>query len=450
MKTKIAMVFLTYLRFFARLQLAKVKFLQQLFQRKLTIIGITGSAGKTTVMLAIQAVLQNHFKVKTNYGGNSETGIPLSILDLKMDNFSLSNWIKIALLSPIQLLINWKTYDIFVVEMGIDAPTEPKNMSYLLKIVQPSIGVFLNVNSVHSQNFDHLIDIKITGQNRQDAITKQIALEKSRLINSLNSQNIAIINLDDPYVVSTTQTTLAKKLTFGHDPSASLKIVSTHTGPQGFKAIFRYQNTSYNLVFPDYAFPEIYSSSFAAAFLVGISQNLDPKQILNDIKKNFHNPPSRASIFPGINDSTIIDSSYNSSPAPTAQMLKLLSTFPSKRIAVLGDMRELGQQSQIEHKRLFKIASQSADIVIGIGPETQKYFLKNPHNFQFWWQAEKFLKNYLKDNPKSTLLVKGSQNTIFLEELIKSILSNPSDQQLLCRQSPYWLTLKQKFRQLNQ
>ena len=83
---------------------------------------------------------------------------------------------KIAILTPFKLLTNWKIYDIYLLEMGIDSAKSPKNMPYLLSIVKPDIGIFLNVTSVHLENFSSL---------------DKIAEEKAKLV---NTAKIAIIN----------------------------------------------------------------------------------------------------------------------------------------------------------------------------------------------------------------------------------------------------------------
>ncbi|HPJ17267.1 MAG TPA: Mur ligase family protein [Candidatus Woesebacteria bacterium] len=387
MKNFFSLIFLNYLRLIAKIQLAKIKLLNP----KLQIVGITGSAGKTSCLLACEAVLKDHFKVKTNYGGNSESGIPLSILDIKITDFKILDWIKIAILSPIKLLTNWKTYDIFLVEMGIDSAKEPKNMAYLLKIIHPDIGIFLNVTSVHIQNFNSL---------------DNIAQEKARLINSLNHHGFAILNINDPLVTKYTQITLAKKIAI-----KPFKVKS-----------------------PRFAFPPAQELTFGAAAALAQIFNITPDF------SNYQAPPSRCSLFKGINNSTIIDSSYNSSLLATTEMLAVLKSSPSPRIAVLGDMRELGQASKTEHEKLYKIALNSADLIISVGVETQKYFGPKSEKFLNYKKALDYL---LKNLPKnSTILVKGSQNTIFLEELVKGLLADKSDSKLLCRQSPYWQKLK--------
>jgi UDP-N-acetylmuramyl pentapeptide synthase len=106
-------------------------------------------------------------------------------------------------------------------------------------------------------------------------------------------------------------------------------------------------------------------------------------------------------------------------------------------------MRELGTSTPEEHQKIYDLAIKSADLIISVGPETKKYFGQKAHKFDFWWQASEFLKSQITG--KETIFVKGSQNTIFLEELIKSILKDPKDSSLLCRQSPYWLKTKKQF-----
>jgi UDP-N-acetylmuramoyl-tripeptide--D-alanyl-D-alanine ligase len=400
MKQKISLLFLKYLRFFARLQLAKIN----LINPKLIIVGITGSAGKTSTLLAAEAALKPNFRVKTNYGGNSESGIPLNILGFKNPDFSLFSWLIVALLTPFKLLTNWKIYDVYLVEMGIDSAQSPKNMSYLLSIVKPDIGVFLNVTPVHLENFSSL---------------DQIAEEKAKLIN--NTQ-IAIINKSDA---------LVKKYS-KNKHTISIKPVK--------------------IDIPNFVLPSIYDISLGAALAIANYFKINNSSSINNIKNNFHLPPGRSSVLKGINNSTIIDSSYNSSPLSATEMLNFLASYPSPKITLLGDMRELGAVSKISHQNLYKTALNSADTIISIGPLTSRFFGSKAKKFMYWWQASDYLKNNLPQN--ATILVKGSQNTIFLEELIKELiptnkLKHYLSNDLICRQSKYWLKTKAIFKSQN-
>lgn len=401
MKSTISLLFLYYLRFFARLQLVKIKLLLYLQGKKLTIIGVTGSAGKTSTILALEAVLKSDFKVKATHGANSESGIPLNILGLKITSYTPQNWLFLALITPLAFLFNWTPYDIYIVEMGIDSPKSPKNMDYLLTIIQPNIGIFLNVNPVHAQFFSSL---------------NQIARQKAKLINSLPSSGTALINTADPLV----KNHLATKA----------KIIPIKTQKITLKT----------------PLPPIYQINLSAAIQTASLFNIPQKTAILNLNHHFYLPKSRSTISPGIKNSTIIDSSYNSSPTACLAMLDFLATFPSPRIAILGDMRELGCHSTLAHQQIYQRATKVANTIISIGPQTKKHFGPKAIKFLHWWQAFSYLKSHPKLISKSHLLIKGSQNTIFLEELVKSLLQNPADSQKLCRQSKFWLKTKQKFR----
>lgn len=408
MKRYLSLILLNYFRVLAKLQLLK--------NRSATIVGITGSAGKSSTLSACEATLKDYLTVKTNNGYNSETGIPFSILGIKAKSYSPVDWIKYIVLAPIRLIANWEKFDVLLLEMGIDGPDEPKNMSYLLKIVKPNIGIFLNVNLVHSLQFDHTVDIQQS--NRQQIILENIGKEKSKLINSLPANGYALLNTNDPIVSQTTQICLAKKIFLKPIP----------------------------ISFVNYAPPQSFNVSISAAINLAQIFNIPKDKATESLKRNLALPPSRSNIFDGINQSTIIDSSYNSSPLACKEMLDVLSKYPSPRIAILGDMRELGQQSQKSHQDIYKTALKSTDTIISVGLETQKYFGSKAIKFTYWWEALEFLKNNLPK--KSTILIKGSQNTIFLEEITKALVSE-NYKALICRQSPYWLKLKEEFRESN-
>ena len=404
MKKYFSLFILYYLRFFAKLQLLK--------NRKMTIVGITGSAGKSSTVSVCHAALGNKFKIKTNNGTNSESGIPLAILNIKVNGYSPIDWLKYILLAPIQLIANWHQYDIYLCEMGIDSPNSPKNMDYLLSIIRPKIGIFLNVNLVHGQDFDKTISRDITGEQRTSAILLNIGLEKSKLITSLPSTGFALINNSDNIVSKTTQNTLASKI--------YLKPI--------------------HIDFDNYAPPTSFDFSISAAINLAQIFKINKIDAINNIKNNLVLPESRCSLFKGKNNSTIIDSSYNSSPLATSEMLTVLSKkYPSPKIAVLGDMRELGLQSKVAHQKLYQLALKSADTIISIGKETNQYFGDKAIKFLNWQDASKYLLQNLPN--KATILIKGSQNTIYLEEITKA-LANQNTNGLICRQSEYWLKTK--------
>jgi len=452
--------FLFYLRFLSKIQLSKIFLFSKITKgKKPIIIGITGSAGKSTLMQAIEAVLEPRFKVKTSSSGNSETGLPLSILNLKIQDYTPIDWLKIAFLSPTKLLTNWQTYDYFIAEMGIDEPDEPKNMSYLLKIIRPQIGIILNITPVHSMQFDKTVSKDIKGKKRLKAVLQNITQEKAKLITSLGENDLAIINSDDPFLKPLVKKTKAKVLTTGQNKNNTLQIYKTLSTSTSFTATYQYREQKHHLKINGYALSTKFSETFALALLVGISQNINLKTSIENLEKNLHLPPSRSTILKGIKKTLIIDSSYNSSPIAAHSMLKLLSTAPrGKRVAILGDMRELGLQSAQEHRKLAKTAGKTTDLLILVGPQMKKYFLPElirlsfPLNkvsvFPHYQAAIPKIKNIIRAN--QTILIKGSQNTIFLEEIVKSLIPSKTlktylRKNLICRQSPFWLQTKKNF-----
>ena len=333
MKRIVASFLLNYFRWLAKIQLKKVS---------PTIIGITGSAGKTSTLQACEAILTDHFDTKVSHKANSESGIPLNILDLHPHTYSPLEWFTFALRAPLHILLLWPSFKIYVVEMGIDGPSEPKNMSYLLKILQPDVGIFLNVAPTHAETFDHLINGN--EKDRRAKLVELIAAEKGKLITSLAATDTAILNADEKLILQLQNQTKARVITFGKSSASTVQIVSFKTNKSGTECEFKYNDKSCKIIINGHILPDSYSYTFAAAVAAGISQKLTLEQACVSLQKNFTVPPGRSSVIEGINGSTILDSSYNASTAPMLDMLELLDTTPAKRkLALLGDMRELGE-----------------------------------------------------------------------------------------------------------
>lgn len=239
MKKNISLFVLAYLKFLAKIQLKKIRLIQKLKHRQLDIVGITGSAGKSSTLFACQSVLSPHLKIKTNDGYNSESGLPLAIIGLKIKNYSFFSWLKILLLSPLKILINWQGFDVLILEMGVDSPIWPKNMDYLLSIVKPNIGIFLNVSSVHLNKFDSL---------------DQIASQKAKLVNQAKT---AIINDQDKLVKKYTQN---KNI---------INIIPT------------------KIKFTNFYLPDIYQISFGAALSLARIFNINYKDAIKSLQTNF-------------------------------------------------------------------------------------------------------------------------------------------------------------------
>jgi UDP-N-acetylmuramoyl-tripeptide--D-alanyl-D-alanine ligase len=161
----------------------------------------------------------------------------------------------------------------------------------------------------------------------------------------------------------------------------------------------------------------------------------------------------RMNLLKGINNSRIIDDSYNANPESTLAALEVLSNFKGRKIAVLGSMNELGAFEKEGHELVAKKASEIADLIIFVGENTLKYSLdvskrKLSNDFvQYFidsYSAGDYLKKIIKEG--DTVLFKGSQNKIFMEEAAKKVLFDPAiASNVLVRQSKMWQDKKENF-----
>ncbi len=456
MKQKIGLLVLYYLRFFAKLQLQK--------NPNCKIIGITGSAGKSSTRNAIYSVLKSKFSVKASFKANSESGIPLDILGLEMHDYSFLDWLRVLFLAPLKWLTYHQKFDYYIVEMGIDSPNPPKNMEFLLNIVQPKIAVFLNAGAAHAFAFDHLVK-ESDPSARQEKIIKAIAQEKAKLILTLPKSGLALLNYDDPNVKKSCQKLEAETYSFGSNNFCDLQIVEHQTQliTSVAKTIFVFkvenhysqlgeQNKNFKIEIINYLLPKHYAYSFAAAILIGLKAGLKITEIKTALEKNFTLPPGRASIIKGQKQALILDSSYNaSSMKDMIELMASLKNFSGRKLALLGDMRELGVSTSIIHEEIAQMAATVFDQIFIVGPAMKKFALpilekkmtERVTSFNNSIEAGKAIAALLKAN--DLILVKGSQNTVFLEEAIKIMMADlPLASTLLCRQSNYWLKVKRQ------
>lgn len=421
-----------YFRFFATRQLRK--------NPTATTIGITGSAGKTSTRLALVHILRSHGVVKHSSHANSEIGLPLNILGLSLSSGSVLDWLRLLLLAPIRLLTYSEHYQYYVVELGIDSPSAPKNMATHLRLIHPDVGVVLNASLVHAGTFDHLVKDHHPLRRRAKLI-KIIAKEKMLLLKSLNSKQVAVVNANQKELVDQYGEIAARIVTFGKSPRADLQI------RDGFR--YRYQGIDYHLVLRD-IFPPQYAYTFGAAIAVAASLGIPPSIAL-PLLRDYRAPAGRLRIFAGIKGSKIIDSSYNASPSTMQDVLHLLKKIGGrgKKIAVLGDMRELGEITRVAHKELAEHCLSTADEVVLFGDSTYAYtypLLKAKKFPVQHFTSMASLTQYLSRviTPKSVILVKGSQNEQFMERAVEAILLDKSDTTKLCRRGKLWDKLRRR------
>lgn len=415
-----------YFRYFAHQQLRK--------NPRATVIGITGSAGKSSTRQALVSILKTRGIVKSSPHANSEIGIPLDILGLRFHTLSLFDWLRLIVLAPYRAWFYQEKYTYYVLEMGIDSPAPPKNMQYLLSIISPHVGVVLNAGLTHASAFDHLLKDK-SPTTRLRKLIGLIAKEKMQLVKSIPKQGVAVINLDQTEFKQELKNITARVLSFGKHKQADIQIL------KNFR--FKYQGHIYQLK-PSQPLPAHFAYSFAAALSVASALGI-PVSRSTPLLSTYRPPPGRLRILSGINQATIIDSSYNASPSAMQDALAFLKQQGGRRhkIAIIGDMRELGQSAKQAHKNLASWIKSSCDQAILFGPLTHDYTypLLTSHGFpvrHFTLMVD--LISYLSKNisPKSYLLFKGSQNNILLERAVEAVLASKSDLKFLARRGKIW------------
>lgn len=452
MKKLIGSFILSYLRFWARCHYKKYSY---------DVIGITGSVGKTSTLEAVYALLKDKYRVKVSYKANSESGIPLNMLGLTMNNFSPLDWLRVCVLAPIQVLsLSQKRIDVYVVEMGIDSPFPPKNMDFLLSIIRPRVGIFLNAMPVHSEAFDPLIKVS-DPQKRRKIARRLIAQEKAKMISALPANGLAILNGSDVEVVESTRNTRVAKRWFEQKdeealiPSKDADVLCMEVAQslQGTRFVYNVGGVITELSFPQLLLPQSFADTFAAAFCLGMDEDFTPDETARTLEKNFKMPPGRASLFPGIKGSVILDSSYNASTKPTIELLDVLKRLKAKSAyAILGDMREMGKEARLEHEAVVAHAAEILRELWLVGPIHKQYsvpYLKKKFpNFKVHWAenaivASKELESRL--HVGDVVLVKGSQNTLFMETAVWKLVRDPLKiKSKLCRQGKFWDKQREK------
>ncbi|HEV2339848.1 MAG TPA: Mur ligase family protein [Patescibacteria group bacterium] len=436
MKQKIIAYILQYLRFFARIRLQKMHPI---------IIGVAGSSGKSSLVKLLATVLTTKYRIKQTGGKNSEVGIPLHILDLSIANNSWKDWLRILLLASFNAFFIKDMFDLYLVEMGIDSPVEPKNMSYLLKIVQPAVGVVTNVGFEHSVYFDPFVQ-KGTPEEKQASLLRMTAEQETLLLTSLPVNGTAVVNIDNAYIRDAMKAIRAKMITISvENTHADLHITEIKQSLNNFSAIIVWKEKSYELSLP-FLLPTFYLYEFLFALAVGLVFDISIKESITAIEKHFELPPGRCTTFKGIKDTILIDSSYNNATRePILGMLDMLKHVGGthRRVAILGDMRELGSQSKAIHEEVARKMLTTVNTTILIGPLMREYvapILKarksSFQSFQTFTEARDAILSTI--HPKDIILIKGSQNTLFLERVVEMLLADKQQVIKLCRRGVFW------------
>ncbi|MFH1186689.1 MAG: Mur ligase family protein [Candidatus Levyibacteriota bacterium] len=416
----------------------------QLLKIKPVIIGVGGSSGKTSLSSVITVILKEKYRVKNSSGKNSQTGIPLSILDIDPGNYTPIDWIRIVLECPLKLLINWQRYEYFIAEMGIDGPNEPNNMSYLLKILTPKIAVLTNITFEHSEYFENIVE-NMDLKTKAEKVLKLTAKQENLLLSSVPSRGEVIVNLDDKFIRKNIESIVANKTTVSiQNNKTDLYVSKVESSLSYFKTSIVYQDKNY-LISIEKPLSEHYAASFALALAVCLKVEISIKEAISYLEKNFVLPPGRMSVFEGVKNTIIIDSSYNNATLPPIlDILDFLDKNAEKKrkVAIIGDMRELGFMTKKLHEAVAAKIVKTVDLAILVGPSMQKYvapILENKVKYKSYLTFTEVKKDILDlINPGDLILVKSSQNDLFLERMVEFLLEDKKNVKFLCRRSSIW------------
>ncbi len=345
------------------------------------VVAVTGSVGKTTTKELVASVLSRRFNtLKSPESYNNEQGVPLALLAL----------------AP--------AHERVVLEMGMYDVGE---IAALCRMARPHVGVVTLIAPVHLE--------------RAGSIERIIAA-KSELVEALPPDGVAILNADDENVLGMREKTRAQVFTYGLSPGADLRAAHVEgRGLQGIGFRLHYRGESFAVKVPLLGRHSAHTALRAAA--VGLVEGMAWEDILAGLR--FSTAQLRLVTVPGPEGSLLLDDTYNASPDSTIAALNLLEDLEGRRVAVLGDMLELGSYERTGHEMVGARAADVVDILVTVGPRgaviaeaARATGLGAVHAFEKHTQALDFLMREI--GAGDVVLVKGSR-AVEMEKIVAAM-----------------------------
>ncbi len=289
------------------------------------VVGITGSVGKSSTKELTHAVLSQRFNTFKSPGNrNSVLGLPAAIFGLRPE------------------------HERAVLEMGMYTPGE---INRLCELTRPKTGVITIIGPVHMERAGTM---------------EAIVAAKQELVEALPEDGTAVLNYDDRRVMAMADHTRARIFTYGLDSKADLWADNIHSmGLAGVRFTLHHGDDAMSLGIPMLGRHSVHTALRATA--VALLDNLSWEEIAAGLREA-GTAQFRIEAVPGPNGSTIIDDTYNSSPDSALAALNLLSELQGRRIAVLGDMLELGAAAEQSHRLIGRRVADVADVLLAVGP----------------------------------------------------------------------------------
>jgi UDP-N-acetylmuramoyl-tripeptide--D-alanyl-D-alanine ligase len=287
------------------------------------VIGITGSVGKTSTKEVTAAVLRRRYRtLKNPRSFNTEATMPIALLPVASH------------------------HEVAVLEMGTYGPGE---ITLLTRLARPQIGIVTNVGPSHLERMGSL---------------EVVAQAKSELVRALPADGHAILNIDDPLVRAMTGQTAARPFFYGLDPSADLWADAIESrGLEGITFRAHHAGESVSLKLPLLGRHSVHTALAAAA--AGLLLGLGWDAIVEGLRDE--SAQLRLLAVPVVGGATLIDDTYNASPASSLAALNLLADLDGRRIVALGDMLELGEFEEQAHRMVGRRVAEVADLLIVVG-----------------------------------------------------------------------------------
>lgn len=344
-------------------------------------IGVTGSVGKTTTRDMIYATVSSRFKTLKNQGNlNNHFGVPLTLFNLD------------------------DSHECAVIEMGM---SHFKEIEYLANIVKPKIGVISNIGLSHIENLGS-----------QEGILQA----KMEITTNFDESSILVVNGDDKFLATLKEKNLNYSLkTFGFNKDNDIYCESYTMNEEDLTFICYIDGKKEEIFIPTVGEHNIYNAM--AAILVGKELNIS----LDDIKcglRNFKATKMRLDIIKN-SKMTIINDAYNASPDSMEAALKILGRYSERKVAILGDMFEMGEHAEYGHRLVGKCAIENADVLIAIGKDSifmceeaksLGFDVSNIHHFETKEDAIEKIDELIKQG--DAILVKASRG-MELEKIVE-------------------------------
>jgi UDP-N-acetylmuramoyl-tripeptide--D-alanyl-D-alanine ligase len=405
------------------------------------IVGITGSVGKTSAKEAVFAVLSSRFNVRRNIKNyNNELGLPLTIIDAESGSRSPLKWL-LVFGKALRLIFkrNKKYPEILVLEMGAD---KPGDIRYLTNMAPCKVGIITAIGPTHVEFFKTV---------------RKVLQEKQIIVTHLKRDGTAILNADDELLQPLRARIEAEVITFGFSEKADLRADEVRINQYLEKGLMITAGMNFKIhhggaLVPVFL-PGVVGRQPMYAALAGVAAGLAYGVNLVEASERlafYAAPPSRMRVLDGIKFTTLIDDTYNSSPMAALAALDILGELAvaegGRKIAVLGDMLELGSYTEEAHRKVGeRAARQNVDFLVTVG-ERAKSIAQGAQEagldenkiakFATAREAGLFLQEKIKSG--DLILIKGSQG-VRMEKIVVELMADPlKAEELVCRQDASW------------